>query len=286
MKIGLTQRYNSNKTQMTKSQAVSAGNIDICSFKAKTSWLDDIPTHRQALCCANAAYNRPIADIPLPTGFSEITNFDFQNGKIFQNGKNDIYIAWAGTQEFTDLPRTVQIFTGSKPAELDKAVKLYESVQKEYPNRRIILTGHSAGGTLAQYVASQKSEANAVTFAPVGIGSINKQNALTLNDSITNIVNYKMKTDPIVDNLFINVGKTYLLDGQGHSLTHFQNADFSSRELLPKVTQASITPFEVLREEIGQLKKNLFEGVTLDSIGTEIKADLLNLGKWFGKFKK
>lgn len=80
------------------------------------------------------------------------------------NPNYPIVIAFRGTKTKTDLLSNFSIFkTGlAQSKQLAEAVKFYEGIKKQYPHRKIILTGHSLGGHIATYVALKAHEGNTV----------------------------------------------------------------------------------------------------------------------------
>ena len=176
-------------------------------------FINNVELHEQLKQCSVYVYKGKNAK--LPTGFKEIAHSkeDDEKGKgngfyasVITNG-DDIVIAFRGTQIFqlNDITNDIQMVSSKMPSQAKNALELYDVVKAKYPNRKIYLTGHSLGGSLAQIVAGYNKEVCAATFNPYGtkqiIGAIPYE---------TNIVNYcnpvDLLTIPNADN---NIGICY-----------------------------------------------------------------------------
>lgn len=84
-----------------------------------------------------------------------------------------------------------------KPEQLADAKNTYNEVKKTYPNSKIVLTGHSLGGSLSQMVSAETG-AKAVTFNAFGTGKILSQNGFSKAEQrLLNITNYGNPKDII-----------------------------------------------------------------------------------------
>ena len=84
-------------------------------------------------------------------------------------------IAYRGSVTAKDwLVSDVKIAMGSEPSDsrVQKSIRFYEKVKEKYPNKTIVLTGHSLGGRLATLV-SQASGVRTTTFSTgCGMGCV------------------------------------------------------------------------------------------------------------------
>lgn len=126
-------------------------------------------------------------------------------GEVYKRG-NELAVVYRGTdfddgrKEFVkdaivgDLPMGYGISSG----QYADAKKLYDKVQKSYGGKRIILTGHSLGGSLAQLVAAESGR-KAVTFNAYGTGDILDRMGYK-NQRLLDITNYGNQDDHIFNN--------------------------------------------------------------------------------------
>lgn len=86
-----------------------------------------------------------------------------------------VIIGYRGSTTARDwLVSDVKIALGTEPSDsrVQKSIRFYEEVKEKYPNKTIVLTGHSLGGRLATLV-SQATGAKAITFSTgCGLGCI------------------------------------------------------------------------------------------------------------------
>ena len=160
---------------------------------------DDIDYHEILKQAAIFAYHGENAKIP--EGYTlEASVENKENGfyaDILQ-GKNDIIIAYRGTDEFifgnkaSDLDDDFAMASSNMPEQAKDALETYNTIKLAYPEKEITLTGHSLGGSLADIVAGLNG-ANAVTFNAYGVGNI--LNDTAFNDK--NIINYVNTQDII-----------------------------------------------------------------------------------------
>ena len=114
--------------------------------------------------------------------FKIINYKEEENGfqaKVYKNDKNEIVIAYAGTNPTTeqDLINDDEMLFGYRPTQLGDAIDLYEKVKQENPDTSIDLTGHSLGGMLAIQVALFEMKKELVKA-----GGITKENFLQLKE--------------------------------------------------------------------------------------------------------
>ncbi len=121
-----------------------------------------------------------------------------------------IVIAFRGTKKKDDIWSNLNVGAKgvAKKEQRDAAFAFYEEMQKKYPNREIILTGHSLGGNLAQYVAARAySQADSAgkpmptlsvrTFNPAPIKTRYSEVFTKRPELTKQIVNYRLSKDVI-----------------------------------------------------------------------------------------
>ena len=104
-------------------------------------------------------------------------------------GKDDVIIAFRGTELFSkDTFNDVAMARSRIPAQTRDALDLYNKVKMEYPDKEIVLIGHSLGGSLADIVGALNGEL-AVSFNAYGVRDLFNENAVIQEDNIVNYVN-------------------------------------------------------------------------------------------------
>lgn len=160
--------------------------------------------------------------------------------RVFKNnGNNEVIIAFRGTNDnVLDMKSNEAILKGEIPQQYYDAKKLFENVKKEFPNNKIVLTGHSLGGSLAHLVASSDSSTSAVTFNTLGVKPIvekysefkDNNNCLTYNTSSDLTSNYteqtgKIRTIETGDTPKILNKNLFSEANEAHSLENFVDLD-------------------------------------------------------------
>lgn len=142
--------------------------------------------------------------------------------------KNDIIIAYCGTNDDKDFVSDAQMAMNEVPDQYEKANQFYLDTVAKNPNASVILTGHSLGGSLAQLVASRHKETSAITFNAFGIKSILKNPETKTEDYFQdnkNSFNYIIMGDP-VSNSTQHVGTTTRMKKtaiNNHSIANYIN---------------------------------------------------------------
>jgi len=135
--------------------------------------------------------------INLPNGYTKVmTAQNSKNGfyaQAFYNGK-DVFIAYRGTDRhkslfdfIKDVHNDISLWRQELPNQTTDAINFYKKLKGEYPNKNIVLTGHSLGGSLAQIVGSITG-AKSVPFEPYGTKN-DKASAMKYYKNISNYGN-------------------------------------------------------------------------------------------------
>ena len=122
---------------------------------------------------------------------------------------NDNYVVFVfrGTEQFSFKDLNTDRVMGHKkevPAQFYDALKLYDKIQEsqDFQDKTPICTGHSLGGSMADFVASRRGD-KAVAFSPYAIGDIVKKPI-----EGTDITNYGNPNDPVfMENFKNHIGK-------------------------------------------------------------------------------
>ena len=152
-----------------------------------------------------------------------VDNWQYSRSWYAQNGfhadvykkQNNIMLVFRGTdlnnglvEGAKDMFANVQIVMRKFPNQLNHARNLYKYYKQNENNSKIILTGHSLGGSIAQALGAETG-AETVTFAAYGIANTHSPSFKYTN----NITNYGNSQDPVfVGNIDAQLGKTILLN--------------------------------------------------------------------------
>jgi hypothetical protein len=129
-----------------------------------------------------------------------------------------LVIVFRGTNDFKDVGADAKMVFRSLSSQHREAVNYFEYIVNKYKDSygddNVVLTGHSLGGSLAQYVA-YKNNVKAVTFCAYGIKNSlpryeNDDTKLALADK--NIKNYGNNRDPIfMSNIKNQIGQNLVI---------------------------------------------------------------------------
>ena len=142
--------------------------------------------------------------------------------EVYKKGK-DIALIYRGTdvdirkgiqetkKDFIDSD--IKMFRRLEPDQLKDAQNTYKEIKRTYPSSKVIVSGHSLGGSLAQLVSAETG-AKAVTFEAYGTGKILEQKGYSQkSQKLLNITNYGNPKDVIfIINKNYQPGVTYVSD--------------------------------------------------------------------------
>jgi hypothetical protein len=159
----------------------------------------------------NNQFEKPKSWIEVGKTESKITGF---YAETFARG-NDVVISFRGTDmkdkyDISKRDAVSDAMMGAKmlPGQIVNAQKYYEQVQKQFPNSKIMFTGHSLGGSLAQILGSRYGN-EVVTFNAYGTGDLASYQV----KYIDNITNYGNANDPFfIASINNQIGKTYVMN--------------------------------------------------------------------------
>lgn len=116
-----------------------------------------------------------------------------------------IIIGFRGTKSWQDVRADVNLFATGTIGHTyrSEAYDFYKKTREQYPNREIIITGHSLGGHLAQYVAAKAVakekdyKISVRTFNTASIKTVH-QRAVEINPKMRGrFVNYRLDNDVV-----------------------------------------------------------------------------------------
>lgn len=207
------------------------------------------------------------------------------------NGDGPIVIAFRGTETKGDVVSDLLIGTNGVVEKKfrDAAFKFYTDTKKNYPEREIILTGHSLGGHLAQYVATKAcNEANMArqTLPNLQVRTFNTAPINTNHDAffkkhhgfLARFVNYRLSPDLVSD---LPTKKSY-----GDIFSFPSKKNFLKAHTL----QAMLTdlPPDILKQEVGgRTLKSLQHNLLLEQVRGAFKSYHCRIeGQWFSKYRQ
>jgi hypothetical protein len=164
-------------------------------------------------------------------------------------GEGPIVVAFRGTKTKADVASDLLIGARGvvERSFRDSAFEFYTKIREKYPNREIVLTGHSLGGHLAQYVATK---------------AYNKAS----NASDSSLPNVQVRT--------FNTAPVNTKHGAVFQKHRFLNARFVNYRLSPDIV--SDLPMKASYGDIFSFtsKKNFLKAHALNSMLTDLPADI------------
>lgn len=170
-----------------------------------------------------------------------------------KDSKSPIIISFRGTKTRSDIFSDLRLGAlGVVEQEFrDSAFKFYQEVRKDHPDREIILTGHSLGGHLAQYVAikAYNTDPDLKANPLLQVRTFNTAPIQTTHSSVlesnpqiaTQLVNYRLSND-IVSDLPLKeyYGNTYVFPSS-HGVLSSHSLDTIQKSL----------PDDILNQQVG-----------------------------------
>ena len=186
----------------------------------------------------------------IPKSWIEIDDYNERVTGLYVSTfiKNDnIVISFRGTDKNSkrDILNDIIMASNMLPPQIISAQKYYDKIKNKFPDKEIILTGHSLGGSLAQIIGSQTGD-KTVTFSAYGTGSF--VNSQIKTDK--NITNYGNIEDPIFTaNIKNQIGKTMIISD------NFPNN--SKCQISKGLNNIKYNPEKHYLENIGNLNKGV-----------------------------
>lgn len=172
---------------------------------------NDISLVQDCGTLSGKAYSKtdPVKDID---GWKFLSSDTAENGFAARAYEKDgkIVIAFRGSDDAADLASDFRMMSGRTPEQLQNASAFVEKIKEQHPDAKIIVTGHSLGGSLTEMVASQYDDVLGITFDAVGTKGIVENAGATLKDN-HNTVNYIINGD-VLSNADTHVGQVVLTD--------------------------------------------------------------------------
>ena len=168
----------------------------------------------------------------IPKDWIKIRQQDSQTGfhgeAFYKNGV--IVLAYRGSEDFSDWVNNKQMALNKLPNQYFDAMEFYNNVKSDFQNVRIVFTGHSLGGSLAQLMGNLTGN-ETVTFNAYGVGNLIPKEDL----HNVNIRNYGNINDMVFNlNLDNELGDTYIISSE-RNFDYFEKSyDASMGTLRPK----------------------------------------------------
>lgn len=160
------------------------------------AYADSFDTSVYSRLLAKAAASDPALSQWSVLAVSNKTIFDGSGMKavVFQAGEGSIVIAYMGTTaSWTQIWADLQLAVGGTPKAYEDALTFAREIAGQYPDNTIYVTGHSLGGSEAEYV-SWKMGYGGDQFAGTGINGFDNTSATR-----TPLYDYAVKGDPVAN---------------------------------------------------------------------------------------
>jgi len=162
----------------------------------------------------------------IPDGYKLDSELSNRREKVYHDDNGNAVVSYRGTtlnkkDALRDLGADALLMLGlqDKSSRFKKGVDVANKAKEKYNN--VELTGHSLGGSIANYVSSKTGLSGNAYNSGLGLGSIGKKSYM--NDSKIN--NYNTLTDPIsagnimASKLGLNKSKSEIWTGKkGHGI--------------------------------------------------------------------
>lgn len=144
---------------------------------------------------------------------------------VYKKG-DELVICFAGTEALSakDQGANLKMAIGGQSKQMEKADEYYRRIKNDYlekyPYLKIILAGHSEGGSESIYVGLKNDVEtytfNAFTPGEKILGKIQSQKTTRINTNL--ITNYRDPHDPVSKLLNPDIGKTYIVENPYNNL--------------------------------------------------------------------
>lgn len=216
-------------------------------------WQNDINFHEELRQCSISSYNPYEKGVPNGYKLVAASKVDPSTGfaAIALQKDDQIVISFRGTEikkdDEIDLKNDRIMWIEKKfPPQLECAKEFIKTIESnpKLKNKDITLTGHSLGGSLAQFLSAMYGY-KAVAFNPYGIKNILDKYNLKYKEG--NIINYCSKGDIITSiNSNNHIGKIYEMEPNSKE---FNILDHMLEQQKPIEKQRVITPEELKRSD-------------------------------------
>jgi len=183
--------------------------------------------YRQLCSITGAITDGKNAGIPSGWQLLESQKQDKTNFKaaVYQKG-DELLICFAGTKALSakDQGSNLKMAIGGQSAQMEEANEYYKDIKNKYINKypylKIILAGHSEGGSESIYVGL-KNDVETYTFNAFTPGrkiieKIQSQKTTSINLNL--ITNYRDPHDPVSKLFNPDIGKTYIVENPYNNL--------------------------------------------------------------------
>lgn len=145
--------------------------IQMSENNIRKSYLEELGYSReagQAAILANSIYKPQTDGQDTPEGYTKDRELSNRRSKVYEDTNNNVWLVFRGTDptNMNDIVSDVHIGAGMEE-ESDRFRESEEhflKVKEKYGDRKIYVTGHSLGGSLAHYVGLRHENAETYTF--------------------------------------------------------------------------------------------------------------------------
>lgn len=158
-----------------------------------------------------------------------------------------IVLAFRGTIDSIDIKEDVRLTLQGTITEnyRKEAYKIYQESRKDYPGREIVVTGHSLGGHIAQYVAARAYHEN-----PEEDITVRTFNTAAIHKKYSKLVQGLNKTDRFVHYRLENDIVSLVQERVGHTYSFPTSFSKGADAHILKSVEASLPP-EILSQRVG-----------------------------------